>query len=164
MIEFNEIEHVPTAGENPEHNKGGLSGQRPLSMHGITVLPPEVPSHLNKQNNNQQHVPEYCPPPPSVTHQPSSKKSTPVSSPTVALPPMTGGQTMDKEVSTLSLPSTSFLFVLSRCYLVSGTKCYTFGVGYNLNCKVYIKFHPSVKHAHQSLHDENKNIRTDKSA
>ncbi|KAL5288832.1 PKN2 family protein [Megaselia abdita] len=98
VIESNEIEHVPTAGENPEHNKSGLSGQRPLSMHGIAVLPPEVPSHLNKQNNNQQHVPEYCPPPPSVTHQSSSKKSTPVSSPTVSLPPITGGQTIDKEI------------------------------------------------------------------
>ncbi|KAL5288831.1 PKN2 family protein [Megaselia abdita] len=98
VIESNEIEHVPTAGENPEHNKSGLSGQRPLSMHGIAVLPPEVPSHLNKQNNNQQHVPEYCPPPPSVTHQSSSKKSTPVSSPTVSLPPITGGQTIDKEL------------------------------------------------------------------
>ncbi|XP_037948955.1 serine/threonine-protein kinase N isoform X8 [Teleopsis dalmanni] len=47
-------EHVETPGECPDPAVSGLSGKRPLSMHGIAVLPPEVlsPQQTTKQNNN----------------------------------------------------------------------------------------------------------------
>ncbi|XP_030387933.1 serine/threonine-protein kinase N isoform X1 [Scaptodrosophila lebanonensis] len=37
-------EHVETPGEYPDPDMSGLSGMRPLSMHGVNVLPPESPS------------------------------------------------------------------------------------------------------------------------
>ncbi|XP_055379850.1 serine/threonine-protein kinase N isoform X7 [Condylostylus longicornis] len=51
-----DTENTETPGENPDLTTMGLGGARPLSLQGITALPPETPpsSHLNKQNNNQQ--------------------------------------------------------------------------------------------------------------
>ncbi|XP_036330722.1 serine/threonine-protein kinase N isoform X4 [Rhagoletis pomonella] len=51
-------EHVETPGECPDPEVSGLSGMRPLSMQGIAVLPPEVPSQspqsLQQQQQQQQ--------------------------------------------------------------------------------------------------------------
>ncbi|XP_053966347.1 serine/threonine-protein kinase N isoform X7 [Anastrepha ludens] len=54
-------EHVETPGECPDPEVSGLSGMRPLSMQGIAVLPPEVPSQppqqsLQQQQQQQQHL------------------------------------------------------------------------------------------------------------
>ncbi|XP_050325851.1 serine/threonine-protein kinase N isoform X6 [Bactrocera neohumeralis] len=54
-------DHVETPGECPDPEVSGLSGMRPLSMQGIAVLPPEVPSQTTqsstpqKQQQQQQH-------------------------------------------------------------------------------------------------------------
>uniref|UniRef100_W8ASI0 Serine/threonine-protein kinase N n=1 Tax=Ceratitis capitata TaxID=7213 RepID=W8ASI0_CERCA len=47
-------EHVETPGECPDPEVSGLSGMRPLSMQGIAVLPPEVPSQTQQQAALQQ--------------------------------------------------------------------------------------------------------------
>ncbi|XP_028902232.2 serine/threonine-protein kinase N isoform X6 [Zeugodacus cucurbitae] len=47
-------EHVETPGECPDPEVSGLSGMRPLSMQGIAVLPPEVPSQTTQQQQQQQ--------------------------------------------------------------------------------------------------------------
>ncbi|XP_012157853.1 serine/threonine-protein kinase N isoform X8 [Ceratitis capitata] len=54
-------EHVETPGECPDPEVSGLSGMRPLSMQGIAVLPPEVPSQTQQQaalqqQQQQQHL------------------------------------------------------------------------------------------------------------
>ncbi|XP_067631281.1 serine/threonine-protein kinase N isoform X6 [Eurosta solidaginis] len=47
-------DHVETPGECPDPEVSGLSGLRPLSMQGIAVLPPEVPSQIPQQSSQQQ--------------------------------------------------------------------------------------------------------------
>ncbi|XP_049309327.1 serine/threonine-protein kinase N isoform X4 [Bactrocera dorsalis] len=47
-------DHVETPGECPDPEVSGLSGMRPLSMQGIAVLPPEVPSQTTQSSTPQQ--------------------------------------------------------------------------------------------------------------
>ncbi|KAM8714220.1 hypothetical protein ACLKA7_014371 [Drosophila subpalustris] len=76
-------EHVETPGEYPDPAASGLSGMRPLSihgMHGISVLPPETPPPTSARPNtlslqmpggiktppNRTAAPTTAPPPPPV--------------------------------------------------------------------------------------------------
>ncbi|XP_054738546.1 serine/threonine-protein kinase N isoform X2 [Anastrepha obliqua] len=52
-------EHVETPGECPDPEVSGLSGMRPLSMQGIAVLPPEVPSQPPQQSLQQQQQQQH---------------------------------------------------------------------------------------------------------
>lgn len=89
QLEFDEPQQLDpdeTPGEVPNENTVGLSGQRPLGMHGISVLP-ESPA--------PQPQPRAYQPPPPVKQKKSVMPQPP------ALPP----KIQDHEVSTLILHS-----------------------------------------------------------
>lgn len=123
-------EHVETPGECPDPGLSGLSGKRPLSMQGIAILPPELPSPqppITKQNttaaaNNNLHLnivgkltqPNPIPKPPTS----GSKQTTPTDVMPPPPVPVTSPPKLDQEVSVLHsirMPALSmFMFILKK--------------------------------------------------
>ncbi|XP_055324957.1 serine/threonine-protein kinase N isoform X2 [Sitodiplosis mosellana] len=83
-----DIEPVFTVGEDPDINIAGLSGARPLGMHGVTALPPDSPQVAPPQPPQHKPSPNNNVLPPKPAHLAAQAAAAAASSFRQIKPPM----------------------------------------------------------------------------